>query len=151
MPCNQSHELVPSSFLPPSTLTIKFMEQLVLHCDKDPSCKQGVYLSDLRAHIKSNCKHTSNIQSAVTVAQILEQPTDTPPTKLEMRTAGHVVQKILAQSKEPFSLPTHGNVSPVYIDYLIRPSLYSGQCAVMWTPYNGGTLSYNPWKSSSPL
>ena len=109
--CNTSHELVASSFLPPSTLTIRFIEQLVIHCDKDPCCKQGVYLRDLRAHVESNCKYTSHIQSSVTVSQILDKPASTPPMQLEMQMAGHVVRKILSQSKEPFSLPTNGCVS----------------------------------------
>lgn len=55
--CKENHEVVQSSFLPPSSLTLKFMEQLVLHCDR--GCKQEVYLND-------TWKATANIPAAST-------------------------------------------------------------------------------------
>ncbi len=113
--CEKQHEISFSSFSAPSPLTVKLLSQLVVRCEKE-GCSKAVYLGDLRAHLASNCKQIHDIRPAVTIEQILEQPTSAPPTQLEMEAAGHVVRrKILSQShsQAPFSLPTGGCVSTV--------------------------------------
>lgn len=110
--CQQAHPIVASSFLAPPPLMVKFLAQLVVKCEK-VNCLETVYLSDLQRHMNSNCKHTSDIRQTLTLGQILGRPATSPPTRLELETAGHVVKKILSQSQAqaPFSLPTGGYVS----------------------------------------
>ena len=108
--CKENHLLTISSFGKPASLTLKFMSQLMIHCDHD-SCHGIIYLCDLQRHVESKCTYTSNIRHALTVNQILEQPLSTPPTQAEMDAAGHVVRKLLCQSSRPFNLPTGGWVS----------------------------------------
>ena len=109
--CNHSHELAVASFQSPAPIVDKLLQQLVVICEAE-KCTKSVYLRDLKLHIESSCKrHHCDVHHAVTLDQVLQEPTDTPPTRIEMETAGHVVRKILANSQGPFSLPTGGHVS----------------------------------------
>ena len=109
--CQQEHELNVLSFNPPPPLLVKILEQLVVTCDRE-QCKKAVHMKDLCAHLESKCVlHCTDVVQSITVDQILHQPVNTPPTQIEMETAGHVVRKILSQSSMPFSLPSAGGKS----------------------------------------
>ena len=106
--CQHHHQLETATFQPPTPLIDKLLQKVVVKCDKI-NCTKAVQLTDLKAHLNSNCTLKSyTLNQSITVDQILQQPADTPPTQIEMKMAGHVVHKILTQSQTPFSLPTGG-------------------------------------------
>lgn len=109
-PYCKDHPILTSTFHAPPPLVVKFLQQLVIRCEKD-NCNKSVYLCELQQHLDSKCTHSSELRQAITVDQIMDQPASVPPTQIEMVAAGHVVRKILHQSQVPFSLPTGGCVS----------------------------------------
>lgn len=112
--CQHNHELETSSFQPPPPIVDKLLQHLVVKCDRE-KCSKVVHLCDLQSHLDSKCiLKSTTIQQSITVDQILQQPANTPPTRIEMETAGHIVRKILAQSQTPFSFPGK-SVSVVYM------------------------------------
>ena len=111
--CKGKHEITVTSFTVPSPLTVKLLQQLVVHCEKE-GCSKAVHLCDLRAHLASNCRENSDVRHSITLGDILEQPTSAPPTRVEMEAAGHVVRRTMlsqSQGQAHFSLPTGGCVS----------------------------------------
>ena len=112
--CQQHHPFESSSFQSPPPLVDKLLKQLVLKCNRE-KCLKAVYLCDLKTHLDSKCTLKSTmVNQSITVDQILEQPTHTPPTQIEMETAGHVVRKMLSQS-HVFSLPIIGGKSVSFV------------------------------------
>ena len=109
--CHQSHPLEISSFQPPPPLVDKLLQQVIVKCDRE-KCNKAVHLQDLKVHLDSRCRQNSaTILQSITVDQILQQPPNTPPTQIEMETAGYVIRKILSQPQTHFSLPTAGGRS----------------------------------------
>ena len=74
--CKSTHTIATSSFSAVAPVTSKLISQLVVHCDKE-HCRMVVYLADLRGHLNSKCKHTSNLRHTITLDQILAQTTST--------------------------------------------------------------------------
>ena len=90
--CQQHHQLERFSFQAPPPLVDKLLQRVVV-CDED-KCRKVIYLSDLKAHLESNCAlKSTTLNQSITVDQTLQQPANTPPTRIEMEAAGHVVQK----------------------------------------------------------
>ena len=114
--CKTQHEIKQTNFTAPSPLTIKLLKQLVIHCEKK-NCNKAVYLKDLEAHLASNCKQNIDVTHSITLDCILKQPTNAPPTQVEMEAAGHVIRRQLlahsqsTQGQAHFRLPTGGCVS----------------------------------------
>ena len=108
--CKQKHPQVVASIQAPPPLVVKFLQQLLVRCDR-VECTEAVYLKDLQAHLDSRrCKKRTNVGPVLTP---MEQPTSAPPTRAEMETAGLVVRKILQSQPQGqvISLPTGGCVS----------------------------------------
>ena len=109
--CKGKHDITVTSFTVPSPITVKLLQQLVIQCEK--GCNKAVHLCDLRAHLASNCRESSDVSNSLTIGNILERPTSAPPTRVEMEAAGHVMRRTLSQGQGQthFSLPTGGYVS----------------------------------------
>ena len=95
--CGFCHDLTMSTFQPPTPLTGRLLQKLVIRCDNE-QCTKVVYLSVLKSHLDSKCAFVSQLEESVTLDQILQQPTTVPPTQVELEAAGHVVRKILAHT-----------------------------------------------------
>ena len=112
--CKKNHDQAVSTFQAPSPLAVKFLQQLVIRCDRE-DCTEAVHLKDLKTHL--DCKFrkdsTTSILQSITLDQIMDQPPNAPPTRVEIEAAGLVVRKILSQSESQglISLPTGGCVS----------------------------------------
>ncbi len=106
--CSDGHPYRTSTFQAPSPVIVKLIDQLILRCNR---CTAAVQLQDLQEHLDGGCK-SSSITHSLTVEQILSQPMDIPPTRIELETAGHLVRKLLLQTTDnSFSVPTGGCVS----------------------------------------
>ena len=120
LPCphwQQIHPQADSSFQAPPPLAVKFLQQLVVRCDRE-ECTEAVHLGDLQAHLDSKCRKTSTTRQAITLEQVMDQSPSVPPTRIEMQAAGLVVRKILHSQPEGqqgvISLPTGGCVSSLW-------------------------------------
>ena len=72
--CHQTHQLSINSSTAVSPVVMRLLSNLVICCEI-PNCNKPVLLQHLGRHIESGCKEmTADVESTLTVGQVLEQP-----------------------------------------------------------------------------
>lgn len=94
---------------------MEVLGQLLLSCDNE-QCSEVVALKDLQLHLASGCTQNTQLQSNITVSQLLSRPLSSPPTTVEKEAASRIVKRLMHSSpsgqatKNVITLPTAGQV-----------------------------------------
>lgn len=96
--CSCEHEPVPSTFAKLSPFEEKGFNELVLKCEK---CDSAIPLESFNKNCEHhNSSHTKNgTGTSMTVQDIMNQPMEVEPSKLESRVAMKVVSRFLHSNK----------------------------------------------------
>ncbi len=117
-PCCTEHSLNSTTINPPSPLLLSLLKDLLLFCIR---CSRAVKLEEYSLHLAGNCRsHCAimNSPSKVTLRDVLDKPSTSPATPAELRTAQHLVRRIISQDEGSstagvISVPTSGQASQI--------------------------------------
>ena len=110
-PCCYQHDLAESGIRKPPDVVMDLLAGLLVNCKK---CQRPVKASIYQQHLDTGC--TAHVvldsPSRHSLREVLNAPADAPATPVEVRAAGHVLQRMLQQGESGniIRVPTKGKV-----------------------------------------
>ncbi len=109
--CSSEHESITNTFTQISPIVNKIICDLLVKCEK---CHKKIRL----AIVNEDCCHHQSIDQNATLDDIIHQPLESEPTKIERQVAASLVKRILHQQSDNtiISIPRRGNVNNININ-----------------------------------
>ena len=116
-PCCFSHSLSTETISSPSHLFMSLLTESPVSCIR--GCGKTIKLEDYQRHLNSRCKSfaiNADSPSKVTLKDVFNKPTTTPPTPTEVKTAQHLIRRLIhhgnsdSNASGVIKVPTSGQV-----------------------------------------
>ena len=110
-PCCYSDAITSEGVYPPPSAVLDLLGGLILSCIK---CKQQVKAAQFLTHLNSKCGTHAlcDSPSELTVGQILNTPSNMPPSTIEKKAMGKIIKRFINTTPESaiIRVPTGGQV-----------------------------------------